>query len=92
MRDIDHLLGDDAGAGEFELRHRLARLAAKHRMSAGHSGTSLSPADVAVVLRLHRPRGDALEAAFGQPSRRIGGRPASRSIATAGSVYGPEVS
>ncbi len=26
MRDIGHLLGDDAGAGEFELRHQSVRL------------------------------------------------------------------
>ncbi len=32
MRDVDHLLGDDAGAGEFELGDELARLAAEHRM------------------------------------------------------------
>ena len=25
MRDVDHLLGDDAGAGELELRHRISR-------------------------------------------------------------------
>ena len=31
VRDVDHLFGDDAGAGELVLRDQLARLAAEHR-------------------------------------------------------------
>ena len=43
MRDVDHLFGDDAGAGEFELRDQLARLAAEDRMFGRAGGTRRSP-------------------------------------------------
>ena len=55
--DVDHLLGDDPGAGELVLRHQLAGLAAcGSSRSAGQAGTSLSAGDVAVVLGLDRAR------------------------------------
>ena len=35
VRDVDHFLGDDPGAGEFELRDKLAGLAAIDRVVGG---------------------------------------------------------
>ena len=67
VRDVDHFLGDDAGAGEFILRHQLARLAAIDRQVGRTGRDQLVVADIAVVLGLHRAGGDALEAAFGEP-------------------------
>ena len=69
VRDVQHLLGDDSGAGEFELGDELARFAAIHRMVGGAERHQPVAACAAVVLGLHRTRVDACEAAFGQPVR-----------------------
>ena len=67
MRDVDHFFGDDAGAGEFELRDELAWLAAEDRM-LGRAGRDQTVAGrTAIVHGLHRAGGDALEAALGDP-------------------------
>ena len=67
VRDVDHFLGDDAGAGEFELGDELAWLAAKDRM-LGRAGRDQAIArGAAVVHVLHRAGRDAFEAAFGDP-------------------------
>ena len=67
VRDVDHLLGDDAGAGEFELRDRLARLAAEHRMIGRAGGDEPVAGGAAIVHILHRAGGDARKAAFRNP-------------------------
>ena len=94
VRDVDHLLGDDPGAGEFELRDRLAGAARAARCeAAGQAGTSLSAGDIAVVLGLDRARRRCgAKPRLASHGARTGGSPASRSIVAAGSVYGPEVS
>ena len=80
MRDVDHLLGDDAGAGELELRDLLAGLAGEHgavRRAGRHQPVGR---DVAVVLGLDRARRDRVEAAPGDPRRAApaAGRPRGR--------------
>ena len=67
VRDVDHFFRDDAGAGEFELRDQLARLAAEDWM-LGRAGRDEAVAGrAAIVDVLHRAGGDALEAALGDP-------------------------
>ena len=67
MRHIDHLVGDDPGAGEFELGDGLAGLAAVHRVIGGAFRYQLFPRGTAVVLGLHRARRDPFEAAARDP-------------------------
>src|SRR5215470_17830355 len=52
LGDIDHLLGDDAGAGEFELRDLVAVKAAQRLVMRGEGFGGMRRADIAVVLRL----------------------------------------
>ncbi len=51
-RDVDHLLGDDAGAGEFELRDHVAVEAAQRLVMRGEGLRGMRGADIAVVFRL----------------------------------------
>ncbi len=68
-RDIDHLFGDEAGAGEFILRHWLAGLATQRR-DIGRAGRHEPVlADIAIVFRLHGAAVIALEVAIGVPVR-----------------------
>ncbi len=81
VRDVDHFLGDDAGAGELVLRHQLARLAAIDGQFRGTGRDQLVVADIAVVLRLHRARRRSDRNRVWRAIRaRTGGSPASRSI------------
>ena len=50
--DVDHLLGDDAGAGEFELRDHVAVEAAQRLVMRGEGLCGMRGADIAVVFRL----------------------------------------
>ena len=50
--DVDHLLGDDAGAGEFELRDHVAVEAAQRPVMGGERFGGMAGADIAVVFRL----------------------------------------
>ena len=56
MGDIDHLFGDDPGAGEFELGDELAGLACAQRALRGAERRETIRRDVAVVLGLDRAR------------------------------------
>jgi hypothetical protein len=67
VRDVEHLLGDDAGAGELVLGDEFSGFAAVDRVVRGAFGDQAVAGDAAVVLRLHRAGGDAVEAALGQP-------------------------
>ena len=69
MGDVDHFLGDDAGAGIFILRDHLAGLAAIDRQFRRAAGHQLAVADIAVVFRLHRAWGDPIEATPSDPLR-----------------------
>ncbi len=51
-RDVDHLLGDDAGARPFELGHRLAGERAQRAMVLREHAREMLVADPAIVLRL----------------------------------------
>ena len=51
-RDVDHLLGDDAGARPFELGHRLAGECAQRTMRLREHAREMLVADAAIVLRL----------------------------------------
>ena len=51
-RDVDHLLGDDAGAGEFELRDHVAVEPAQRLVVRGEGLCGMRGADIAVVFRL----------------------------------------
>ncbi len=50
--DVDHLLGDDAGAGEFQLRDHVAVEAAQRLVMRGERFRRMRGADIAVVFRL----------------------------------------
>ena len=52
LGDVDHLLGDDAGAGEFELRDLVAVEAAQRLVMRGEGFCGMRGADIAVVFRL----------------------------------------
>ena len=52
LGDIDHLLGDDAGAGEFELGDLVAVEAAQGLVIRGEGFCGVRGADIAVVLGL----------------------------------------
>src|SRR5436190_6942816 len=52
LGDVDHLLGDDAGAGEFELGHLVAIEAAQRLVMRRERLCGLVGGDVAVVDRL----------------------------------------
>jgi hypothetical protein len=80
VRDVDHFLGDDAGAGEFVLRHQLARLAAVDRQFGRAGRHQLVAADIAVVLGLHRAGAIRSKPRLASQAARTGGRPASRSM------------
>ena len=54
MRDIAHLLGDDAGAGEFELRHGRAARSAVDFALGGAGRNEMAAAGEAIVLGLDR--------------------------------------
>ena len=54
MRDIDHLFGDDPGAGEFELGDELAGIAGAQRPGRGAERRQMIGRDGAVVLRPDR--------------------------------------
>ena len=56
MGDIDHLFGDDPGAGEFELGDELAGLACAQRPLGGTERRKTVLRNVAVVLGLDRAR------------------------------------
>ncbi len=51
-RDIDHLLGDDPGAGELELGDHVIAGAAQRLVMRGERFRGMRGADVAVVFRL----------------------------------------
>ena len=51
-RDVDHLLGDDAGPGEFELGDLVAIQAAQRLVIGGERLGGLVGGDVAVIDRL----------------------------------------
>ena len=65
--DVDHLLGDDAGAGELVLRDHLARAGGEHGLVRGTGRDKLVVPDMAVVLGLDLARGDHVEVAPGEP-------------------------
>ena len=50
--DVDHLLGDDAGAGEFQLRDHVVADAAQRLVMRGEGFRRMRGADIAVVFRL----------------------------------------
>ena len=50
--DVDHLLGDDAGAGEFELRDHVVANAPQRLVVRGEGFCGVRSADIAVVFRL----------------------------------------
>ena len=54
MGDVDHFLGDDAGARVFELRDGLARQAAEWLRLVRKVASEMARRDVAVVLGLDR--------------------------------------
>ena len=54
LGDVDHLLGDDAGARELVLRHRLALERAQRRVHLRKRARQVLAADIAVVDRLDR--------------------------------------
>ena len=56
MGDIDHLFGDDPGAGEFELGDELARPACAERPLGGTERRKTIHGNVAIVLGLDRAR------------------------------------
>ena len=51
-RDVDHLLGDDPGAGEFELGDHVVVEAAQRLVMRGKGFRRMRRADIAVVFRL----------------------------------------
>src|ERR1700732_2961556 len=53
LRDVDHLAGDHAGAGPFELGHRLAIGGAHGAMRRGEAAGSMLAAHSAGVLGRH---------------------------------------
>ena len=86
MGDIDHLFGDDPGAGEFELGDELAGLARAQVRAAGQSGARRSadtlPLSSGLIARGCAPA--KLRASI--QASRTGLRPLARSIATLLSV------
>src|SRR4029453_11971917 len=54
LGDVDHFLGNDAGARELELRDRLAGKRPQGTMDGGKIAGEVLAADVAVVPRLDR--------------------------------------
>ncbi len=50
--DVDHLLGDDPGAGEFKLRDHVIADAAQRLVMRGEGFRGMRGADIAVVFRL----------------------------------------
>jgi hypothetical protein len=86
MRDIDHLVRDDAGAGELVLRDELAGFSAQHAALGRALRDELVGPDIAVVLRLHRPPGTASKPRASIQARRVCVRPAARSIPASVSV------
>jgi len=50
--DVDHLLGDDAGAGEFQLGDHVVADAAQRLVVRGKGFRRMRGADIAVVFRL----------------------------------------
>ena len=67
MRDVDHLLGDDPGFGEFVLRDHLALGRRAQRPGCRAQRREAIVAYEAVVLRLDRPALDGAIAARGDP-------------------------
>ena len=67
MRDVDHLLGDDAGARELILRDLLAVRAAPHRPLRRTGRHETRRVEDAVVLGFHGPALDARIAALLDP-------------------------
>ena len=51
--DVDHLLGDDAGAGEFQLRDHVVARAAQRLVMRLEGGGGLVAGDVAVIDRFY---------------------------------------
>ena len=75
LGDVDHLLGDDAGARELVLRHRLAVERAQRRVHLREGARQVLAADIAVVDRLDRAAFVGLDAAAlldpgGAPARK----------------------
>ena len=99
MGDVDHLLGDEAGARELELGDRTRPYFAGDTqpvVSAGQARDHALDADMA-PLSAACTGSRACMARPSEPRRashaaRTGGRPASRSMVTEGSVKAPEVS
>ena len=56
MGDINHLFGDDPGAGEFELGDELTRLSCAQGARRGAERRQMIRRHIAVVLRLNRAR------------------------------------
>ena len=84
LGDIDHLLGDDAGARPFVLRDRLARQAAQRPRRVGER-QQRRRLHVAVVDRLDRPAVIFLDAAaLEHPGAARARQALATSIATAG--------
>ena len=86
VRDVDHLLGDDAGAGKLVLRHRLAGDGRAAARLVGEVAGQMRAGNVAVVLRLDR-RGRRIARRRRAPctqASRMRGRPFSTSIAACG--------
>src|SRR5712675_1505360 len=52
LGDIDHLLGDDAGAGKFKLRDLVAVEAAQRLVMRNEGLRGMRGADIAIVFRL----------------------------------------
>jgi hypothetical protein len=68
VRHIDHLLGDDPGAGEFELCHGLPGFADAQILRRRTGGNQLVGGDEAVVFRAQRARRGRGEAAPRDPA------------------------
>jgi len=68
MGDIDHLFGDDPGAGEFILRHQLTRRAPAQDSRRGTMRREALGRDMAVVLGFYGAAGNGGVPALGDPA------------------------
>jgi len=74
-RDVDHLLGDDAGAGEFELRDLVAIKPAQRLVKGIERLRRVIAGDIAVVDRFYRASLIFLDAAaFENPGGAVAGQ------------------